>query len=184
MENNRNNYSFDGFINNEEKSIEESNLELLTNNYLKLNTNITREIDNKEDIKIQNPNDHLEKELERHDWSELVPEEARKSIALTIDGKGEEVIETTPPIIVNHSEIDDTIVIPQSPNYNNAEKDKEYLKKLQSLLTTYTDYQKQLKDLGKSNIEEVIKEAKQLGLFNYVQTDTEQVDNFDTSKLM
>ena len=97
MENNRNNYSFDGFINNEEKSIEESNLELLTNNYLKLNTNITREIDNKEDIKIQNPNDyrkpndHLEKELERHDWSELVPEEARKSIALTIDGKGEEV---------------------------------------------------------------------------------------------
>ena len=94
MENNRNNYSFDGFINNEEKSIEESNLELLTNNYLKLNTNITREIDNKEDIKIQNPNDHLEKELERHDWSELVPEEARKSIALTIDGKGEEVIET------------------------------------------------------------------------------------------
>lgn len=100
------------------------------------------------------------------------------------DIKKDDLLTPYPNDIFSEKPLQDTLekqVDEQKNNGSNVDEDKEYLKRLQELLEAYTNYQRLLSSFGKTDIKEVLADAKNLALLNSFDSE-EPTDNYDEPK--
>lgn len=124
-----------------------------------------------------------EKELEKSVVNVKQDERERK-MYVTVDGRVQEVDERTPHRDIEEIEVRDINNIPNRPN--NIDN-KEYLSDLNDLLESYRNYRSLLEKFGKTDIKEVLDEAKEYGVLDnnntFNQGQGPEIDNSDVKSL-
>ena len=164
---------------------------------------------NEDDIKPDVPDnqfgpDPAEAALEKTDTYTVVPGEARQKIALRTDGGSEVVIERTPDRVISDTVVNGMKIFPPPPPDNidhfdtkgmegdwfsstllpkegREEPNNDYFERLTRLIELDGEYKALLASFGKTDIKEVLTEAKQLGFYNSV-IEEPSVDNFEGPK--